>query len=153
MPIFIALTFGLIVSIVPRAGTSTGPEGCGEVSDQWRVLDFGNPAARSWAVERFSGLIQNLSIGIYRQDANIDPMYYWWTDEAEDRQGMTEIKYVMGMYSYWDELQRRNPSLIMDSCASVRLAHTQLAVTCDSIKLQIRSTMNQQSPNYVNVSV
>jgi alpha-galactosidase len=45
-------------------------------------------------------------------------MYYWWTGEAEDRQGMTEIKYVTGLYSYWDELQRRSPSLIMDSCAS-----------------------------------
>ena len=64
------------------------------------------------------GLITNLSLSIYRQDANIDPVFYWWTGEAPDRQGMNEIRHVTGMYSFWDELQRRHPSLLMDSCAS-----------------------------------
>jgi hypothetical protein len=47
-------------------------------------------------VERFSGLVKNSSLAIYRQDSNIDPLFYWWTGEAVDRQGMTEIKYVTG---------------------------------------------------------
>jgi alpha-galactosidase len=109
----------LLTASLPRDNpTCIGIEGCYMIPDHWRLLDFGNPDAHAWAVERFSGLVKNLSLAIYRQDSNIDPLFYWWTGEATDRQGMTEIKYVTGMYSYWDELQRRHPSLILDSCAS-----------------------------------
>ena len=35
-----------------------------------------------------------------------------------DRQGMTEIKHVMGYLAYWDELRRRHPEMLIDTCAS-----------------------------------
>jgi alpha-galactosidase len=31
---------------------------------------------------------------------------------------MTEIKHVMGYLAFWDELRRRHPGLLIDSCAS-----------------------------------
>ena len=108
----------LVPSKPPGGCNASGPEGCGEVNDGWRMLDFGNDAARAWAVKRFSGLITNLSLSIYRQDCNVNPMFYWWTGEAKDRQGMNEIRYITGLYEYWDELLLRHPSLLMDSCAS-----------------------------------
>ena len=31
---------------------------------------------------------------------------------------MSEIKGIMGLYSYWDELRKRHPGLQIDNCAS-----------------------------------
>ena len=39
-------------------------------------------------------------------------------DDTEDRQGITEIKHVTGYLAYWDELRRRHPDMLIDSCAS-----------------------------------
>ena len=43
----------------------------------------------------------------------------WWRDaDAPDRQGITEIHYIEGLYWFWDELLKRNPGLIIDMCGS-----------------------------------
>ncbi len=31
---------------------------------------------------------------------------------------MTEIRYIEGLYTFWDELRLRHPNLIIDNCAS-----------------------------------
>ncbi len=84
----------------------------------WRLLDLGNPDARDWAVDTFSGYIDSWGIDIYRQDFNMHPLYYWRTDEPEDRQGMREIRYIEGLYTYLDTLLQRHPGLLIDNCAS-----------------------------------
>jgi hypothetical protein len=38
--------------------------------------------------------------------------------DAPDRQGISEIRHVEGLYAFWDELLRRHPGLIIDSYAS-----------------------------------
>jgi len=48
----------------------------------------------------------------------MDPLPFWRANDAEDRQGITEIKHVMGYLAYWDELRRRHPNMLIDSCAS-----------------------------------
>ena len=35
-----------------------------------------------------------------------------------DRQGITEIRHVEGYLAYWDELRRRHPDMLIDTCAS-----------------------------------
>ena len=35
--------------------------------------------------------------------------------DGEDRQGITEIKHVVGYLAYWDELLRRHPEILLDS--------------------------------------
>ncbi|MDE3067351.1 MAG: alpha-galactosidase [Verrucomicrobiota bacterium] len=84
----------------------------------WTLLDLGDPAALQWAETNFSAMIGDDFIDIYRHDCNIDPLYYWRNGEAPDRQGMKEIKYVMGLYDYFDTLQRDHPDLLMDNSAS-----------------------------------
>ena len=84
----------------------------------WRLLNLGNPEARRWLDDHIDGLLKSQGIDFYRQDFNMDPLYFWRANDAEDRQGITEIKYVMGYLAYWDELKRRNPNLRIDSCAS-----------------------------------
>ena len=48
----------------------------------------------------------------------MDPLNYWRGADTEDRQGITEIKHLTGYLAFWDELRRRHPDLLIDSCAS-----------------------------------
>ena len=57
-------------------------------------------------------------IDLYRQDFNIDPLAYWRANDTPDRQGLTEMRHVEGYLAYWDELRRRHPGLLIDTCAS-----------------------------------
>ena len=79
------------------------------------LLDFGNPQARRWITDRVSAVIEEVGVTIYRQDFNMEPLDYWRAADRADRQAMTEIRYVEGMYEFWDELLRRHPGLIIDS--------------------------------------
>ena len=83
-----------------------------------RLLNLGNPAAREWLTEHIDRLLTEQGIDLYRQDFNMDPLAFWRAADAPDRQGITEIKYVTGFLAYWDELRRRHPDMLIDSCAS-----------------------------------
>ncbi len=83
-----------------------------------RLLDLGNPDARRWLTDHISGFLTEQGIDLYRQDFNIDPLPFWRAADASDRQGMTENQYVRGYLAYWDELLRRHPGMLIDSCAS-----------------------------------
>jgi alpha-galactosidase len=82
------------------------------------LLNLGNDAARQWLTEHTDRLLDEQGIDLYRQDFNIDPLNYWRGADAPDRQGITEIKHVTGYLAYWDELRRRHPNMLIDSCAS-----------------------------------
>lgn len=38
--------------------------------------------------------------------------------DAPDRQGMSEIRYIEGLYAFWDGLMAGRPGLMIDNCAS-----------------------------------
>ena len=82
------------------------------------LLDLGNPEAREWLTDHVDGLLTEQGIDLYRQDFNMDPLEFWRRNDAEDRQGITEIRHVEGYFAYWDELRRRHPDMLIDSCAS-----------------------------------
>ncbi|MBM3474540.1 MAG: hypothetical protein FJX75_14850 [Armatimonadetes bacterium] len=82
------------------------------------LLNLGDPAAWQWVLDRMDSLIASQGVDVYRQDFNIDPLPYWRGNDAEDRQGITEIKHVTGYLALWDELLRRHPGLWIDTCAS-----------------------------------
>jgi len=82
------------------------------------LLNLGNPAARQWLTEHVDRLLTAQGIDLYRQDFNIDPLSYWQKNDADDRQGITENHHVAGYLAYWDELRRRHPNMLIDSCAS-----------------------------------
>ena len=83
-----------------------------------KLLDLGNEQARRWLTDHVDRLLAEQGIDLYRQDFNIDPLGFWRANDAADRQGITENRYVMGYLAYWDELLRRRPGLLIDSCAS-----------------------------------
>ncbi|MBN2021647.1 MAG: alpha-galactosidase [Pirellulales bacterium] len=82
------------------------------------LLNLGNPDAWNWVVNFVDKTMIDEGIDVYRQDYNINPVDYWRANDAEDRQGITEIKYVTGYLAFWDELVRRDPKRWIDSCAS-----------------------------------
>ncbi len=82
------------------------------------LLNLGNRQAWNWLVNHTDKLLTEQGIDLYRQDFNMDPLGLWRGNDAEDRQGITEIYHVMGYLAYWDELRRRHPNMLIDSCAS-----------------------------------
>ncbi|HUV52543.1 MAG TPA: alpha-galactosidase [Dehalococcoidia bacterium] len=83
-----------------------------------RLLNLGNPEALQWLTDHISTMIESDGISIYRQDFNMDPLPYWRAADKPDRQGITEIRYIEGLYAFWDELLARHPGLLIDNCAS-----------------------------------
>ena len=65
-----------------------------------------DPVARRWLGDLLSKRITEYGIDIYRNDFNMDPLPYWRGNDPPDRQGMTEIRYVEGLYELWDRLAR-----------------------------------------------
>lgn len=82
------------------------------------LFDLGNEEACDWLIEYIAGLIEEYGVDIYRQDFNIEPLSYWQSADEEDRIGITEMKYIEGLYRFWDGLLERCPGLIIDNCAS-----------------------------------
>ena len=82
-----------------------------------RLLDLGNPDALKWVIEHVDKVLTEQGIDVYRQDMNFDPLDDWRANDAPDRQGITEIRHVTGYLAYWDELRRRHPDLLIDTCA------------------------------------
>ncbi len=82
------------------------------------LLKMNEPEAAAWITNHIDKMITDEGIDLYRSDFNIDPLGYWRGNDAEDRQGITEIRYIEGYLAYWDELQRRHPGMPIDSCAS-----------------------------------
>ncbi|MCB1128546.1 MAG: alpha-galactosidase, partial [Verrucomicrobiae bacterium] len=89
----------------------------GKDGDQ-KLLDLGNDDARTWVIEHTDQVMREQGIDIYRQDFNMPPLGYWRANDTSDRQGITEIKHVTGYLAFWDELRRRHPGLLIDTCAS-----------------------------------
>ncbi|MBI2302739.1 MAG: alpha-galactosidase [Armatimonadetes bacterium] len=83
-----------------------------------KLLNLGHPAAREWLTDHVDQVLTQQGIDLYRQDFNMDPLGYWRANDAPDRQGITENYHVTGYLAYWDELRRRHPGMLIDSCAS-----------------------------------
>jgi alpha-galactosidase len=83
-----------------------------------KLLNLGNDEARRWITDRVDKLLVEQGIDLYRQDFNIEPLGFWRGADAPGRAGMTEMKYLMGYLAYWDELRRRHPDMLIDTCAS-----------------------------------
>lgn len=82
------------------------------------LYNLGDSQAREWLTALISKRISEFGVDVYREDYNIDPLDFWRKNDAPDRQGMTEIRFVEGHYEFWDTLLARHPGLWIDNCAS-----------------------------------
>lgn len=82
------------------------------------LYNLGDPAARAWLRDHLNRCIADWGITVYRNDFNIDPLGFWQAADKPERQGITEIRYIEGLYTLWDELRAAHPGLQIDNCAS-----------------------------------
>lgn len=94
------------------------PDWCIGSRDGTRLLNLGLPAAQDWFIEMVSGYISDVPLGYFRLDFNLDPLAYWQSLDAPDRQGIAEIRYVEGLYRVLDTLRARHPDVFFEGCAS-----------------------------------
>lgn len=81
------------------------------------LFNMGNEEARVWMTDFISEKISEYGVDIYRQDFNVAPLPYWKANDAENRIGITEMKYIEGLYAYLEGLQEKHPRLLLDNCA------------------------------------
>ncbi len=82
------------------------------------LFNLGNPDALRFMTDLISRNLIDWGVDVYRNDFNMDPGPRWRLGEESGRTGMTEIRYVEGLYKFWDELCRRKPDLLIDNCAA-----------------------------------
>ncbi|MFA5203817.1 MAG: alpha-galactosidase [Lentisphaeria bacterium] len=89
-----------------------------QITDGDRLLNLGLPEACRFLTDTIAGFIEAYGVDCYRHDANIAPLEFWRQADPPDREGITEIRWVEGLYAYWDGLLARFPHLMIDNCAS-----------------------------------
>ncbi len=89
-----------------------------QIMDNDRLWDLGNPEARKYLTDFISSRIEEYGMDCFRHDANIGPLEFWRAADAPDRQGISEIRWIQGLYDFWDGLLLRHPGLMIDNCAS-----------------------------------
>jgi len=82
------------------------------------LLNFGLPEVQEHFFNIVKGFMDLPGFEFYRQDFNMDPLPYWRFNDAPDRQGITEIRYIEGLYAYWDRIASAYPNSIREECAS-----------------------------------
>ncbi|MCP4639870.1 MAG: hypothetical protein GY851_05530 [bacterium] len=82
------------------------------------LLRLDKPEVLEWLTEHVDALLVEQGIDLYRQDFNMRPLDSWRANDAEDRQGITEIRHITNYLAYFDELRRRHPNMLIDTCAS-----------------------------------
>ena len=82
-----------------------------------RLIALGKDEVCDAVIEMVSEKIRELSLSVYRQDLNIQPLAIWLNADEPERSGMTEILHINNLYRFWDTLLERFPKLLIDNCA------------------------------------
>jgi hypothetical protein len=104
--------------LLPPPSTGLGPEESYMYTFDFHLLNFGNPNARAFITEKTISMIRDYGIDIYRHDFNMLPLQYWKKADGANREGLSEIKYITGLYAFFDSLRAAFPDLLIDNCAS-----------------------------------
>ncbi|MBM3189590.1 MAG: hypothetical protein FJZ90_12805, partial [Chloroflexi bacterium] len=86
--------------------------------ERWSLFNLGDDQAREWMTDYLTRCMEAYTPDVLRIDFNMVPLPHWRAAEAPDRQGMCEIRFVMGLYHLWDDMIARFPDVYMDNCAS-----------------------------------
>lgn len=87
----------------------------------WGMFNLGVPEARQYITDYIGGLIDAYGLNWVRIDNAVAyaPLWQAMDDAAgPDRAGMAEIRYVEGLYRWWDDMRAAHPDIAIDNCAS-----------------------------------
>lgn len=87
-------------------------------ADRGYLLNFGLPEVQDYFFNIVKSYMELPGFRFYRQDFNMNPLPYWRFNDAPDRQGITEMKYIEGMYAFWDRIASTWPDSLREECAS-----------------------------------
>jgi alpha-galactosidase len=83
----------------------------------WGQVDLGIPEARRFMTRYLLTAIREYGIDWLRIDSGmIQAFARQRNQESPDRVGLSEIRYVEGLYRMWDEIRAANPRLVIDNC-------------------------------------
>ena len=82
------------------------------------LLNFALPEVQDYFFNIVKGFMDLPGFRFYRQDFNMDPLPYWRFNDPPDRQGITEMKYIAGLYAFWDRIAAAWPDCLREECAS-----------------------------------
>ncbi len=82
------------------------------------IYNLGNKEAREYLSKYIGDFLEENGIDYYRQDFNTPIQPYWEANDEPKRKGIAEIRYIEGLYAYWDSLLERFPNLLIDNCSS-----------------------------------
>ena len=103
-----------------------GQLGATSVKKEWllpksstKLVNYGNPEAREWLLERVCTVLKEGNIDLYRQDYGVAyPASEWQANDPRGQAGITENLYVQGYLWFFDSLIARFPNMMIDACAA-----------------------------------
>lgn len=87
----------------------------------WGMFNLAIPEARQYITEYISRMIDDYGLRWVRIDNAVAYTPLWAKLDAvagPDRVGLAEIRYVEGLYRWWDDLRAAHPEIAIDNCAS-----------------------------------
>ena len=81
------------------------------------LLDLGRRDVQDWILDVIDAYAVQGMVWL-RHDFNADPLDIWRVVDSSNRRGVTEIRYVEGLYRIYDEIRRRHPGMFVEGCAS-----------------------------------
>jgi alpha-galactosidase len=98
--------------------TQEHPDWFIDIGEPDLLLNLGHPEALRWLTEMTIEFFAKNHIDQLHQDFNFNVLPYWSAIDTPDRIGVAEIKYITGLYAYWDALMTHTPEILIDHCAS-----------------------------------
>ncbi len=87
----------------------------------WGMFNLAVPEARQYITDYVGGLIEAYGLSWVRIDNAVSYTPLWAKLDAAagpDRVGMAEVRYVEGLYRWWDDMRTAHPDIAIDNCAS-----------------------------------
>lgn len=82
------------------------------------LLNFGLPDVQNHFFNIVARFMRLPGFAVYRQDFNMDPLGTWIDNDVPGRRRITEMRYIEGLYAYWDKLAETFPDSLREECAS-----------------------------------
>jgi alpha-galactosidase len=87
----------------------------------WGMFNLAVPEARQYITDYIGDLIDAYGLRWVRIDNAVSYKPLWQKLDAAagpDRVGMAEIRYVEGLYRWWEDMRSAHPDIRIDNCAS-----------------------------------
>jgi alpha-galactosidase len=82
------------------------------------LVNLGSPEGFEYVWNSITVPMREIGANVVGMDFNVDPLSAFNGDDEQDRRGISQIKYVMGLYALFDKYNREYPNGIITNCAS-----------------------------------